>query len=301
MKRLITLIAIFLTSSSLLAQIPVTDTTKSDPNLARGGAHISIENTPKDQDPKSGIQDDKNHGKETSSFDEIKSSLSTLISYNFSGGNKNLSKLTPVVYYGWNKTKNFANKSGNFTFGIQPYVGGQIDTRDSSTYLPALMLPGLAGVKTDAYWTFHKKNKDNDVYLIVSPLNFGYKLVSNFADTSITLAQHNLRSSIAFGYSTLFLLSVQYTYGWHNSISQSEKDFTSVFGRKATDIQYLNITLQTQVGKLDENVPTYLFLEWRGLLNNKSYESFGNNKIISVGIRSDIGFKNSTPAKIANN
>lgn len=225
--------------------------------------------------------------------------LSALLSYNFSGGNKNLSKLTPVIYYGWNQKINSKKDNLNsFTFGIQPYVGGQISSRDSASYIPALMLPGIAGVKIDAYWTL--QNNENGAYFIVSPLNFGYKLVSNFADSSIIIAQHNIRTSLAFGYSSLFLLSAQYTYGWHNSISESEKGYASIFGKDITDIQYLNVTLQTQVGQLGGEAPTYLFMEWRRLLNNKAYSQFGNNSIISVGIRSDIGFKHSNPAKIRN-
>ncbi|MGJ1225349.1 hypothetical protein ACR78H_07420 [Sphingobacterium siyangense] len=222
--------------------------------------------------------------------------LSALLSYNFSGSKRNGANFTPVINYGW--VKEWDVRSGNskkkWAMEIQPYVGGQINARDSSSYLPGLMLPGIAGLKIDLSYRYRG---EQGFSFLVSPLNFGYKLVSNFADSSLTIAQHNVRSSIAIGYADFFMLSAQYTYGWHNSISESAKNFTNVFGKKASDIQYLNIILQTKLANLGNTVPTYLFIEWRGILNGKDYAQFSNNRIISFGIRSDIGFKNTSYSK----
>lgn len=237
-----------------------------------------------------GQVDDPNTTAATTST--LNSKLSALFSYNFSGNKRALSNLTPVVNYGW--IKDWTKENGfTYSLGINPYVGGQINTRDSSSYVPALMLPGIAGLKIDGYITF-QKNKDGFKF-ILSPVNFGYKLVSNFADTSAIIAQHNVRSSLAIAYGPLFMLSAQYTYGWHNSISESEKTFGTLMGKAATDIQYLNITLQTKIADFVAKSPTYLFIEWRGLLNGKSYQTFENQKIISIGFRSDFGFQNSNP------
>lgn len=233
--------------------------------------------------------------------------LSALVAYNFSGGNSKLTNLTPVINYGWAKEWSIKTKKrdngkvvagefknqNTFTLAINPYVGGQIDTRDSSSYLPGLMLPGVAGIKTDMYWTF--KKSDDGFKFIISPANFAFKLVSNFADSSLTIAQHNFRSSIGFGHGDLFLVTAQYTYGWHNGISESEEGYKKAFGKAATDIQYLNISLQTKLSELFGEAPTFLFAEWRGLLNRKTYADFKNSRIISIGIRTDINFRNATP------
>ncbi|WP_286844146.1 MULTISPECIES: hypothetical protein [Sphingobacterium] len=219
--------------------------------------------------------------------------LNALLSFNFSGNNKGLSNLTPIVNYGWIEKWKLREKS-KIALEIQPYAGGQINMRDSSSYIPGLMLPGVAGIKVDLSYRY--ENQDGFSFML-APINFGYKLISNFADTTVTVAQHNLRTIGAIQFKDKFTLSVQYTYGWHNSISESSSAFRSIFGKDATDIQYLNLNLQTKLTNTTSKMPTYLYIEWRGLLNSDKYNSFQNTRIISIGLRTEMGFKFSGSAK----
>ncbi|MNU14580.1 hypothetical protein D3C71_26930 [compost metagenome] len=219
--------------------------------------------------------------------------LNALLSFNFSGNNKGLSNLTPIVNYGWIEKWRLKDRS-KIALEIQPYAGGQINMRDSSSYIPGLMLPGVAGIKVDLSYRYD--NPDGFSFM-VAPVNFGYKLISNFADTTVTVAQHNIRTIGAIQFKDKFTFSIQYTYGWHNSISESSSAFRSIFSKESTDIQYLNLNLQTMLTNITSKMPTYLFIEWRGLLNSDKYNSFQNTRIISLGLRSEMGFKFSSSAK----
>lgn len=229
--------------------------------------------------------------------------IEALLSYNFSSNNKGLKNLTPVINYGW--MRDFFKKTEivngekidifKWRFSINPYAAGQIDVKDSGSYIPALMLPGIAGLRINSFLYF-KVGKGN---LILAPLNFGFKLFSNFSDSSMTIAQHNIRSFLGFTYNDLFQMGVQYTYGWHNSTSESEKIYRQLFSLHATDIQYLTISLETRLSQQSSNKPMYFFAEWRGLLNKSRFSPFDNTKIITFGVRSSMDIENLAPAKRA--
>jgi hypothetical protein len=140
--------------------------------------------------------------------DDLGKNLSALVSYNFLGGNNtSISNLTPEVFYGWNKkfpikTKN--NTPINFQLKVGPYVSSQISVKDSSAYLPALMMQGNGGLLFNTYFVFGGNNK-----FIVSPLCFGLKFLSGFTDTTKTLIQHNLRFALGYQYKDDVALTVQ--------------------------------------------------------------------------------------------
>ncbi|WP_121811226.1 hypothetical protein [Mucilaginibacter kameinonensis] len=220
--------------------------------------------------------------------------LGALLSYNFSGNKKGLSNLTPVVNYGWTRTMATSkDERFHYDLSINPYVGGQIDIRDSTSYIPGLMLPGTAGITINNFLRF-KMGKGE---LAWSPVNFGLKLVSNFADSTLTVVQHNLRSGLAFSYDDLFIMGIQYTYAWHNATSESEKTFKTVFNKRATDLQYLMISLQTKISSKEANTPLYFFAEWRGLLNQGPYKTYDNLKILTFGFRAEMNLNFGAPAK----
>ncbi|MFT3932821.1 MAG: hypothetical protein QM726_04320 [Chitinophagaceae bacterium] len=284
---------------------------------------LHVDSIPKD--PGFGNVDANATGKEvtdgTNSTQEgdNKNVIGALLSYNFSGNKKGFSNLTPVIDYGWSKTlvtkskttktkikvvenKQLVEKPIETTtqvfkwdLSINPYAAGQIDVKDSASYLPGLMLPGVGGIKINMFLRF----KAGEGQIVWSPINFGYKLISNFADSNTIISQHNLRTGIGYSYSDLFMVGIQYTYGWHNSTSESEKAFKKVFGTDVTDLRYLLISLQTKLSNKYSKTPTYFFAEWRGVLGQSKYKAFDNLKILTVGIRADMNIESIAPARTA--
>ena len=92
--------------------------------------------------------------------DNVEKSLSALVSYNFLGGNNtSISNLTPEVFYGWNKRFLNKKKVPSFQVKVGPYVSSQIAVKDSSAYLPALMMQGNGGLIVNTYFIFEKKKE----------------------------------------------------------------------------------------------------------------------------------------------
>ena len=177
---------------------------------------------------------------------------------------------------------------------MNPYTAGQIAIEDSTTFLPALMLPGVAGLRINSFLRFHTKKAE----VVIAAPNFGFKVLSNFNDTITTIAQHNFRAAVGFRMEQLFMIGVQYTWAWHNLTSESEEAYQKLFKRSATDLSYITITLQTKLTAQDQaKVPTYIFIEWRAVTNTARYDTYDNNKILTVGIRSDLSWERLVPAK----
>jgi len=235
--------------------------------------------------------------------DDFVKEFNALLSYNFSGNAKGLEKLTPIIDYGW--TTRLINR-GKFSWdlAINPYVAGQIDITEKDSYMPGLMLPGSAGIKVNNYLTIklYDAADKKEGRLTLSPLNFGYKIISNFADTITSLAQHNFRPGIAFQHGDLFIIGAQYSLAWHNSTSASQKGFEKVFERNSTDLHYLTISLQTKISSKDsdsdQKISAYLFAEWRGIVGDSRdrFEAFDNQRIITFGIRSTLNLENAFPS-----
>lgn len=229
--------------------------------------------------------------------DDVEKSLSALVSYNFLGGNNSsISNLTPEVFYGWNKKLPIKkSEKASFQLKVGPYVSSQISVKDSSAYLPALMMQGNGGILLNTYLVFGGKSK-----FIISPLCFGLKFLSGFTDTTKTLIQHNLRFAAGYQYDDVVALTAQYTIGWHGLTSQAEENYKEVFETTGLmPAKYLNITLQTKISS-QKDAPEnawYLFATWRSFLNNKDYNNLPNQKILSLGVRKSLDFTAGTPAK----
>lgn len=238
------------------------------------------------------IVDTAGQGKGKGEGGDISSVLSPLLAYNFSSGNNTLGNLTPVVNYGWNKeTGKFLG--GKCLLAANPYSAGQINIKDSNAYLPALMLPGIAGLNLNMFITYGNDN----FQFIWFPLNFGLKLNTNFQDSSKIIFQHNFRTGFGFKYSTLFQMGMQYTWGWHNLTSESEQAFKKLFNTQKTNISYITVTLETMLnnpqssGKSGSSI---LFLEWRCLTNKGSFSGLPNAQILTIGFRKDLNLSNLT-------
>jgi len=222
--------------------------------------------------------------------------LNPLMAFNFTGDKRGLSNLTPVVDYGFQIPFALTKKSNTFTgiFAVNPYVAGQISVEDSVTFLPGIMLPGNAGIRVDLGFTWNMNKKAS---LTLFPCNFGYKLISNFADSGINIFQHNLRTALVFELKNTFILGAQYTMGWHNSTSESERAFTKYFKRQISEVQYLLISAQIKINAAEAKSPNFLFAEWRGMFNGGNWGNLPNTRIFTLGLRKSISISNAVPAK----
>jgi hypothetical protein len=223
------------------------------------------------------------------------SKLQPLLNFNFAGSKNTWTNLTPIVYYGWSlegAVTNHNKKLFGQTFQIGPYVGTTISIKDSTSYLPALMLPGNAGIEINYFLTFGDETKFS---VVVSPVSASLKVVSGFTDTSISIIQHNLRHGLAIRYGDYFTLSAQYTYGWHNLTTQSEENYKKVFPNMPSMMSYWNITLNT---RLSDNVlgsstktPIYFTITLRSLVNPGKFGNLPNSRFITVGLLTDLNLK----------
>jgi hypothetical protein len=231
---------------------------------------------------------------------EFTTYLAALANANFIGNNKFLSNLTPVVNLGGIidlKNKTF-KKTGIFTWrlDINPYIGAQIDTKDSVSFIPAMMLGGRAGIGLNNYLSWG----DDKVTFTWMPLGFGLKIIPDLKDSATNIWQHNFRTGISLKYQDIFILGAQFTYGFHNTTSESKIFYQKVFSKSSKEIQYLTISGQFYVKGNDEEARSnYLYIEWRGLLNKKAYEPFTNNTIITVGFRKDLKLANTFAAAVS--
>lgn len=221
---------------------------------------------------------------DASSIDSIfHSYLGALASANFTGNNKFLSNLTPIVNLGGviSLVRKKENKWFSWDLDVNPYLGAAIDAKDSVAYLPALMLYGRGGIVLNNYLNA----EFGPVTITLMPLGFGMKAIPNFMDSANVITQHNLRFGLALKYTNAFLLSAQLTQGWHNLTSQAEENYKKAFGGSATDITYLTVAGQFALKGKSNEITNYIFMEWRGLLSKEPYAAFTNNRILTIGLR----------------
>ncbi|MCX6316239.1 MAG: hypothetical protein NTW29_03040 [Bacteroidetes bacterium] len=217
------------------------------------------------------------------SSEEFEPYIGALTSANLIGNNKFLKNLTPVVNLG--SVVTIAGKTepgyGSFQLDVNPYLGSEIDTKDSVSFIPAMMLYGRAGFVFNSYLNYHMKKAT----LSLMPIGFGVKFLPNLQDSSFTVVQHNIRAGLTFKYDKVFLLGVQVTQGWHNMTSNSKQNFKKIFSKEATDISYITAIGQFGLKGKEETVTNYVYFEWRSLLSKKSYPGFTNTSILTIGIR----------------
>jgi hypothetical protein len=237
---------------------------------------------------------------ETGEEDKDENILSPLLHLNFIGNKKGLANLTPAIDYGYAVkipiTKGWLYKQkifDEFSLGINPYVAGQIPVDDSVNFIPGLMLPGTAGLRIDPAFT----KKWGDFHLTVFG-GFGYKVITNFTDSSNTIFQHNLRTGIAMSLRDKFIFGVQYTTAAHNSTSAGEESFKSVLKKTNSSIRYVLMSLQTRLSKKTEETKhsDFLYIEWRGLLDRDEWKGLPNSRIVTVGFRKDLSLSAAMPA-----
>lgn len=233
----------------------------------------------------------------TGDEDDPTAYITALASANFVGNNKFLANLTPVVHFG--ATVNLRSSEYNsdkyfrWDLDINPYLGAQIDTKDSVSFIPALMLPGRAGLQFNSYLIWGGK-KAEFTWLLPG---LGLKIIPGLRDSTINIWQHNLRTGIAVRYGESFMLAGQVTYGFHNTTSESSRFFKDVFSKRASDIVYLTLSGQFELApKEDEETRSnFLFLEWRGLLSKKRFPGFDNVSMITFGFRKNLALANTFP------
>jgi hypothetical protein len=208
--------------------------------------------------------------------------IGALTNANFIGNNKFLSNLTPVVNLGGivNLYKG-KNEKFSWDLDVNPYVGGEIDTKDSVSFMPALMLYGRGGFVFNNYLSLDFKK----VHLTFMPFGFGLKFIPNLKDSGLTIIQHNIRAGLSLRYDNVFTISAHVTHGWHNLTSQSKENFQKIFTQSATDISYITVGLQMALRGKDAAIANYVYFEWRSLLSKDKYPGFNNNAILTLGLR----------------
>jgi len=225
---------------------------------------------------------------------QSESSLNALLNFNFAGSENKWTNLTPVIFYGWTADAVVKDhpKLMN-TFQVGPYIGTTLSIDNESTYMPALMLPGNAGLQANYYLTIGCEDKAKFIF---SPINFGLKVISGFKDSDLGIIQHNIRHAVGFEFADFFSMSVQYSQGWHNSTDQSQKNFLEIFQNGYSKIEYWNITMNTRLSKdlvKDGNLetPLVLTISWRAISDRTHYDSFSNYRIFTVGLNTTINLK----------
>jgi hypothetical protein len=232
---------------------------------------------------------------------EKTSKLQPLMDFNFAGKKNTWSNLTPVIFYGWSvsssakfqkKGKTEKVRFWDNTFQVGPYIGSTISAKDSTSFLPTLMLPGNAGIQMNYFMTFGNEKKFSVVF---APLNLGLKVISGYSDSTISLAQHSIRHFIGFRYAEFITVSVQYTKGWHNLTSVSNENFEKLFKTTDDKVSYWNVGLTTRLSEDlfpdGSKTPVYLNVNWRSFVNPTGKFGLPNAKIITVGIATNINLK----------
>lgn len=231
---------------------------------------------------KAGDQNDGQKPPPTPDSNTFETYMGALANANFIGNNKFLSNLTPVINLGGVvNLYTSTNERFSWSLDVNPYIGGEIDTKDSTSFIPALMLYGRGGFVFNNYLNLDYEK----VHLSFMPIGFGLKFIPNLKDSGRTIIQHNLRAGIALRYADVFSVSAHLTHGWHNLTSQSKENYKKIFTNTATDITYLTVTLQMALRGTKDEVTNYIYFEWRGLLSKKPYEAFNNNTILTLGLR----------------
>lgn len=230
---------------------------------------------------------------------ELTTQFGALLNYNFVGNNKFLSNVTPIIRYGAEKTL-YSKKHFQWTMDMHLYAGADIETKDSSTFIPALMLYGRGGLNINNYFYFNigDTTKEPKARIVIFPACFTIKMLPNVQDSQTIIIQHNLRTGLAFQLDNLFILGFQYTHAWHNLTSESKKHFDKVFGT-ATDIDYVTVTLQYAPQNVNN---MHVYLEWRSLLSTGRYSGFDNISVLTAGIRKEImSVRNAAPGLAPDN
>ncbi|MBS1605344.1 MAG: hypothetical protein JST42_21950 [Bacteroidetes bacterium] len=212
----------------------------------------------------------------------IEAYVGALASANFVGNNKFLSNLTPIINLGG--VVPLVKQTGSFSWDldINPYIGADVASKDTATFLPSLMLYGRAGLSLNNYLNFDISDKLRFVFM---PFGFGLKFIPNLLDSGNTIIQHNIRGGIAFRYTDVFVIGAQLTHGWHNLTSASEVNYKKAFGTAATDIDYITVIGQFSFKGKKTGASNYIFFEWRNLLSRKHYEGLPNSAILTLGLR----------------
>ena len=216
--------------------------------------------------------------------------LGALASANLVGNNKFLANLTPIVNLGG--VQSIIPKKGSFSWDldVNPYLGGMIDTEDSVSFIPALMLPGRGGLILNNYLNFEVKK----FTFTIMPFGFGLKFIPNLQDTNTVVIQHNLRGGVSVRYGDVFVLGVQLTQAWHNLTSESEQNFSRVFGNNITDVNYITVTGQFAFAGNTKDISNSVFFEWRNLLSRKKFTGFDNSAILTIGLRKTLELSGSS-------
>ncbi|WP_343668423.1 fibronectin type III domain-containing protein [Chitinophaga sp.] len=231
------------------------------------------------------------------------------LSINFAGPNTNWGNINPVVNFGinkevlgetgylarWKKSDKTKKISMRWLFQFGPYMGSQFPIKDSTGYLPALFLPG-SGIQINNFFTF-PANNEGKFSVTFSPLNLGVKVMSGFTDSTVSIIQHSIRSSILLDFWNIAQLTVQYTQGWHNLSTSSEEHFKEIFKTNYTNFSYITATIGAKITNLSDgqnNTPLYFVFRFQSVAGNRFKGELPNRRIVGFGLLANLDFRKGT-------
>lgn len=227
-------------------------------------------------------QDSSEIASTDNAFDAKKFTLSPALGYNFSNKGS-WTNLNPEIFLGCDTilfSSSCRNQKLRIRFG--PTVSAANDRIDTDNYFRAMMLSGPVNFSVILYGTNESfGNKVKFIVLTGSSL----KVIGNSAYNG-NIMQSNFKIGGGIELLRLFMISMHYTFGWHDISNESELNFKRTFQVDDTFVHYLSLNLEGYSPATD----LFLFVTWYKFINP---EDFGENnhidsKIITIGMRKDL-------------
>jgi hypothetical protein len=217
--------------------------------------------------------------------------LATLLEYSF-GSKADLSSITPEIFLGFD-TLIFKNKVNSSTIRLRfgPTICSRNTLIDSINCFRAAMMPGQVSFSIAVYSAHLLLNKNISMLL---QTGCTIKTIGYLEDKRAVI-QENLNAGIGFEYLKLFLVSCNYTIGWHNLTNESENAFMDAFCTDHTRVSYLsfNVESYSQLLKL------YFIFNWHKFMNDHDFSEglVSDTRTISMGIRKELQLTSSAGKK----
>lgn len=219
-------------------------------------------------------------------FDAKKLTLSPALGYNFSNKGS-WTNLNPEIFLGCDTLLySWASCHKKLRIRFGPTVSAATERIDVDNYFRAMMLSGPVNFSAMLYGTDASLgNKIKFIVLAGSSL----KVIGNSAYNG-NIMQSNFKTGGGIELMRLFMISMNYTFGWHDITNESEINFQRTFQADDTFVHYLSLNLEGYSPATD----LFLFVTWYKFLNP---EDFGENtyidsKIITIGMRKDLNLIN---------
>ena len=219
--------------------------------------------------------------------------LSPLLGYNFNGPSS-WANLAPEVFLGFDTLMlghSFSRNNLRFRFG--PTISGSNYRVDSNNIYSSLMMPGPANLSMLVYGTTLSLNQK---FKLIGLAGTGLKVIG-LADTIGAIAQTTFKTGIGLELMKLMMVSMQYTWAWHNITDESEARFEQAYHTAQSPVRYMSFTVEG----FSQPLGMFLFFSWRKLLNDWNFESeipsSTGRKFITIGLRKSLDMAREEPGR----